>query len=104
MIEKKSERLFYRIKEVCDITGLKPHVLRYWEQEFKNIRPKKSPKGHRLYRKSDLETILKIKKLLYEDRFTIDGAKKYLASRKDILEDIKTDLEEILNILKKGEG
>jgi DNA-binding transcriptional MerR regulator len=103
MLEKKPERLFYRIKEVCDITGLKPHVLRYWEQEFKTIRPKKSPKGHRLYRKSDLETILTIKKLLYEDRFTIDGAKRYLTARKNILDEIKTDLEEILNILKREE-
>ncbi|MCS7280725.1 MAG: MerR family transcriptional regulator [Desulfobacterota bacterium] len=98
--KEKPERLFYRIKEVCDITGLKPHVLRYWEQEFKNIRPAKSPKGHRLYRRSDLETILTIKKLLYEDRFTIDGAKKYLAQRKNLLDEIRRDLEEILMILK----
>ena len=103
MLDKKTERLFYRIKEVAEITGVKPHVLRYWEQEFKNIRPKKSPKGHRLYRKSDLETILTIKKLLYEDRFTIDGAKKYLSQRRNILQEIKNDLEEILNILKEGE-
>lgn len=103
MIEKKPERLFYRIKEVCAITGLKPHVLRYWEQEFKDLRPIKSPKGHRLYRKRDLETILMIKKLLYEDRFTIDGAKKFLAKKGDILEEIRKELEEILKILKKGE-
>lgn len=102
MLDKKPERLFYRIKEVCAITGLKPHVLRYWEQEFKNLRPVKSPKGHRLYRKSDLETILTIKKLLYEERFTIDGAKKFLAKKGDILEEIRRELEEILKILKKS--
>lgn len=101
MFEKKPERLFYRIKEVCDITGLKPHVLRYWEQEFRNIRPKKSPKGHRLYNKSDLETILTIKKLLYEDKFTIDGAKKYLSMRQNILQEIRMELEEILKMLKR---
>lgn len=102
MLDKKPERLFYRIKEVCAITGLKPHVLRYWEQEFKNLRPVKSPKGHRLYRKSDLETILTIKRLLYEERFTIDGAKKFLAKKGDILEEIRRELEEILKILKKS--
>lgn len=102
MIERKPERLFYRIKEVCAITGLKPHVLRYWEQEFKNLRPVKSPKGHRLYRKSDLETILAIKKLLYEDKFTIEGAKRYLARKGDILDEIKKELEEILEILKRS--
>ncbi len=100
MLKKKPDRLFYRIKEVCEVTGLKPHVLRYWEQEFKNIRPIKSPKGHRLYRKSDLEAILTIKKLLYEDRFTIDGAKRYLSTRKNLMEEIKKELEEILKILK----
>lgn len=101
MLEEKKERLFYRIKEVCEVTGLKPHVLRYWEQEFKDIRPKKSPKGHRLYRRSDLEKILTIKKLLYEDKFTIDGAKKYLAGRRTLLEEIKRELEEIQKILKR---
>jgi DNA-binding transcriptional MerR regulator len=70
-----SERLYYRIGEVSRITGLKPHVLRYWESEFKVIRPYKGSL-QRLYRKKDLDLILKIKKLLYEDGFTIAGAKK----------------------------
>jgi len=71
-----SERLYYRIGEVSRITGLKPHVLRYWESEFRVIKPYKSGSLQRLYRKKDLELILKIKRLLYEEGFTIAGAKK----------------------------
>jgi len=71
-----SERLYYRIGEVSRITGLKAHVLRYWESEFKVIKPYKGGSLQRLYRKKDLHLILKIKKLLYEDGFTIAGAKK----------------------------
>jgi DNA-binding transcriptional MerR regulator len=70
------ERLYYRIGEVSRITGVKPHVLRYWESEFKVIKPHKGASLQRLYRKKDLDIILKIKKLLYEDGFTISGAKK----------------------------
>jgi len=71
-----SERLYYRIGEVSRIAGVKPHVLRYWESEFKAIKPYKAGSLQRLYRKQDLNLILKIKKLLYEDGFTISGAKK----------------------------
>lgn len=71
-----SERLYYRIGEVSRITGLKPHVLRYWESEFKMIKPYKAGSLQRLYRRRDLDLILKIKKLLYEEGFTIAGAKK----------------------------
>ncbi len=71
-----SERLYYRIGEVSRITGLKPHVLRYWESEFKVIKPFKSGSLQRLYRRKDLDLILRIKKLLYEEGFTIAGARK----------------------------
>jgi DNA-binding transcriptional MerR regulator len=71
-----SERLYYRIGEVSRITGLKAHVLRYWESEFKVIKPFKSGSLQRLYRRKDLELILRIKKLLYEEKFTIAGAKR----------------------------
>lgn len=71
-----SERLYYRIGEVSRITGLRPHVLRYWESEFKAIKPYKGESLQRLYRRKDLDLILKIRKLLYEDGFTIAGAKK----------------------------
>ena len=71
------DKLYYRIGEVCRITGVKPHVLRYWEQEFK-LHPERFGGTQRRYRKEDLKTILTIKKLLYEERFTITGAKKRL--------------------------
>jgi DNA-binding transcriptional MerR regulator len=70
------ERLYYRIGEVSRITGIKPHVLRYWESEFKVIKPHKGGSLQRLYRRKDLDLILKIRKLLYEEGFTISGAKK----------------------------
>ncbi len=70
------ERLYYRIGEVSRITGIKPHVLRYWESEFRVIKPHKGGSLQRLYRRKDLDLILKIKKLLYEEGFTISGAKK----------------------------
>jgi len=71
-----AERLYYRIGEVSRITGLKPHVLRYWESEFKVIKPYKAGSLQRLYRKKDLDLLLKIKKLLYQEGFTIAGAKR----------------------------
>jgi DNA-binding transcriptional MerR regulator len=95
------ERMFYRIKEVCNITGLKPHVLRYWEQEFKDIKPLKSTKGQRLYKKKDLYAIFTIKKLLYERKFTIDGAKKYMSDNRGLLEEIREELTEVIKILQK---
>jgi DNA-binding transcriptional MerR regulator len=70
------ERLYYRIGEVSRITGIKPHVLRYWESEFKVIKPHKGGSLQRLYRRKDLDLILKIRRLLYEEGFTISGAKK----------------------------
>jgi len=96
------DRVFYRIKEVCNLTGLKPHVLRYWEQEFKDIKPLKSSRGQRLYKRKDLEMIFTIKNLLYEKRFTIDGAKKYMSSHKHLLDQIRDDLLEVVRILQKG--
>ena len=102
MIREIPDRVFYRIREVCEYTGLKPHILRYWEQEFRDIKPAKSSKGQRLYRKSDLEAIFKIKKLLYDKRYTIDGARKYLHTKKTLLDEIKEDLREIIKLLDKG--
>ncbi len=104
MIPDIPERVFYRIREVCNLTGLKPHILRYWENEFKDIRPTKSSKGQRLYRKRDLEAIFTIKKLLYEQRFTIDGAKKYLTTQRRLVEEIKEELVEVIDILEKGQS
>lgn len=73
-----SNKMFYRIQEVAKLTELKPYVLRYWESEFKELSPAKDAADQRRYRSSDIEVILAIRKLLYEDRFTIQGARKRL--------------------------
>jgi DNA-binding transcriptional MerR regulator len=72
------EKLYYRIGEVEAITGVPAYVLRYWESEFKLLRPKKNSAGQRLYRQRDLELVQRIKSLLYEERLTLEGAKKRL--------------------------
>lgn len=72
------ERDFYRIGEVSRLTDLKPFVLRYWETEFPMLAPVKSPSGHRLYRQEDVEIVLRIKRLLYDEGFTIAGARRHL--------------------------
>jgi DNA-binding transcriptional MerR regulator len=69
-------KLYFRIGEVAKILGVKPYVLRYWETELSVLKPGKTPSRHRLYRKRDVETLLEIKRLLYEEGFTIAGAKK----------------------------
>ncbi|MFO8058158.1 MAG: MerR family transcriptional regulator [bacterium] len=74
----KNHKRYYRIGEVCEITGMKAHVLRYWENEFKQIKPQKTKSNQRLYRKKDVETILHIKHLLYDQKFTIPGARAKL--------------------------
>lgn len=74
------EKLFFKIGEVCDITGIQAHVLRYWESEFPMLAPQKNRAGQRTYRKRDVEMVLRIKELLYEDQYTIAGAKKKLTS------------------------
>ena len=74
-------KLYFRIGEVSRLAGVKPYVLRYWETEFAILEPKKSGSNHRLYRRKDVELILEIKRLLYEKRFTIEGARKYLSER-----------------------
>ncbi len=75
---RDADKRYYRIGEVSRITGVKPYVLRYWESEFRWMSPVKSRSNQRLYRRKDIDTILLIKKLLYEQRFTIAGAKKKL--------------------------
>jgi DNA-binding transcriptional MerR regulator len=74
------EKLFFKIGEVCDITGVQAHVLRYWESEFPMLAPQKNRAGQRTYRKRDVEMALRIKELLYEDQYTIAGAKKKLVN------------------------
>jgi DNA-binding transcriptional MerR regulator len=75
------DKLYFRIGEVSRLAGIKPYVLRFWETEFSSLGPKKSGKGHRLYRRKDVELVLEIKRLLYEKRYTIEGARKDLDAR-----------------------
>ena len=74
------EKLFFKIGEVCELAGVQAHVLRYWESEFPMLAPQKNRAGQRVYRKRDVEMALKIKELLYEDQYTIAGAKKRLTN------------------------
>jgi len=74
------DKLYFKIGEVCEITDIQPHVLRYWETEFPQLAPEKNRSGQRVYKRRDIEIVLKIKKLLYEDKFTIAGAKRRLAA------------------------
>jgi DNA-binding transcriptional MerR regulator len=78
--EQLPDKLYFKIGEVADIVGVKPYVLRYWESEFSVIKPAKTRFKHRLYRRKDVETLLQIKRLLHEQRFTIEGARKRLKS------------------------
>jgi DNA-binding transcriptional MerR regulator len=106
-------KTYYSISEVCSQTGLEPHVLRYWESEFSQLRPKKNRAGNRAYRDKDIDVIKAIKILLYEQRYTIPGAKKKLASGgpreqtapdptasgKGCCKEVKKELEAILEVL-----
>ena len=91
------DRLYYRIGEVSRIASVPPYVLRFWEKEFRRINPKRTPSGQRLYRKKDVELILTIKHLLYEKKFTIEGARRRLRADQGGPEpDLpKADLDEI---------
>lgn len=80
-VEEIPDKLYFRIGEVSRLAGIKPYVLRFWETEFPALMPKKSGTGHRLYRRKDVEAVLKIKRLLYDKRFTIEGARKFLEGR-----------------------
>src|SRR5689334_6178514 len=89
MQSRELVKLYYRIGEVSDIVGVQPHVLRYWETEFRSVRPQKSAKGQRIYSRRDVETLLKVRELLYAHRFTIAGAKRKL--REGGIEPIATE-------------
>ena len=78
MERKIPNKLFFKIGEVCEITDTQPYVLRYWESEFSALAPAKNSSGQRIYRRRDIETVLRIKQLLYDEGFTIAGAKKKL--------------------------
>jgi DNA-binding transcriptional MerR regulator len=84
MEEKAIKRLYYSIAEVSQITGIKPYVLRFWETEFPELRPAKNSAGNRIYRKSDIKTVFMIKRLLYDDKYTIDGARQRLKQLRSV--------------------
>jgi DNA-binding transcriptional MerR regulator len=75
------DKLYFRIGEVARLAGIKPYVLRFWETEFPTLGPRKTGTGHRNYRRKDVELVLEIKRLLYEKRYTIEGARKFLETR-----------------------
>lgn len=114
---KIPDKLYFKIGEVCEITGIKSHTLRFWESEFKEIRPRRAHSNQRLYRRQDVETILKIKHLIQEEGHTIAGTRKWLGRERksstglakhsppidaDLLRIIKRDLRELQVLLKNN--
>jgi len=114
MDEPIARKVYYSIGEVCDLTGLKPHVLRYWETQFEVLNPTKNRAGNRVYRSKDIELVLLVKHLLYERKYTIEGANKRLTEMRtageleeerqevlspEFLAGMKSDLEELRRVL-----
>jgi DNA-binding transcriptional MerR regulator len=93
------DKLFFRIGEVSQLVGVEPYVLRYWESEFPGLSPKKSNTGQRMFRRRDVELLLNIKQLLYDKKFTIEGARKALKGSTDPLPGIRQELAAILKLL-----
>ena len=117
-------KLYFRIGEVARLAGIKPYVVRFWETEFSGLGPRKSGTGHRLYRRKDVELVLEIKRLLYDRRYTIEGARKVLETKPkrhnpspampnkqvelftggfSFQKDLKKELSEILALMKDHE-
>lgn len=82
MAARLPDKIYFKIGEVSEIVGVEPYVLRYWETEFELLKPAKAPSKHRLYKKRDIELLLEIKRLLYTEGFTIEGARKKLKETK----------------------
>ena len=99
---KKIKKLYYSIGEVSDITELKQYVLRYWETEFPHLKPNKNSAGNRIYRQNDIENLLEIKNLLYNEKFTIKGAKQYIKSHKSE-KTVQKSINKVLPILNDSE-
>ncbi len=103
------DKLFFKIGEVCEIAGIEPYVLRFWETEFPALVPGKSKSGHRLYKRKDVEMVLKVKELLYDRGFTIPGARKHLSrnrvprgsERDKMLIHVREQLRDILTLLQR---
>ncbi len=106
-MDSGSDKLYYSISEVCSLTGLKPHVLRYWETAFPMLKPSKNQSGNRVYKKEDIGLIKLISNLLYQERYTIDGARQKIEDMDDLNEQMELKLEdttvsaEMLDSIKK---
>ena len=113
-VRPEVKKLYYSISEVSKLTKLKAYVLRYWETEFTQLKPSKNRAGNRTYRQKDIDLILKIKYLLYEEKYTIEGARVAIlkknrpvssnttsSDRKSLLNSLRIELEEILQIINK---
>ena len=95
MAPRLPEKIYFKIGEVSEIVGVEPYVLRYWETEFELLKPSKAPSKHRLYKKRDVELLLDIKRLLYTEGFTIEGARKKLKeAKKEEKDQLKLPLAE----------
>jgi len=107
MVQIPDDKRYFRIGEASRIIGVEPYVLRYWESEFSQVRPERADSNQRTYQREDLENLLTVKKLLYEEKMTIEGAKRRLRQEKGskisvdgvFLNDLKTELSEILKML-----
>ncbi len=103
------DKFYFKIGEVSKITGLPSHVLRFWESEFRKIRPRRTAAGQRSYTKKDIELILEIKHLLYDRKYTIAGARSYLSARDkpaaslpaELVEELKAELKSIRDLVDK---
>ncbi len=112
-----SEKLYYSISEVCSITGLKPHVLRYWETAFPMLKPSKNQSGNRVYTQEDIVLIKLISRLLYQERYTIDGARQKIEDNDldkqmdpgldsatvstELIDTIKKEITDIIDLLNR---
>ncbi len=107
MVQIPDDKRYFRIGEASRIIGVEPYVLRYWESEFPQVRPARADSNQRTYQREDLENLLTVKKLLYEEKMTIEGAKRRLRQEKGskisvdgvFLDDLKTELSKILKML-----
>ena len=96
MATRLPDKIYFKIGEVSEIVGVEPYVLRYWETEFDLLKPSKAPSRHRLYKKRDVELLLDIKRLLYSEGFTIEGARKKLKeNKKEEKDQLKLPLSEL---------
>ena len=103
MQAKKLKKLYYSIGEVSEITELKQYVLRYWETEFPHLKPNKNSAGNRIYRQHDIDNLIEIKNLLYKEKFTIKGAKRYIKSHKNDHKSVQKTVNKVLPILDNNE-